>query len=62
MGKADEKEAKRMLEITTSWEEKGRVKGIAEGKAEGQVSILLRQLKKKFGYLPVFLIIVCFSR
>ncbi|ABI68071.1 conserved hypothetical protein [Syntrophomonas wolfei subsp. wolfei str. Goettingen G311] len=49
MGKIDEKEAKRMLEITTSWEEKGRVKG----KAEGQASILLRQLKKKFGFLPV---------
>jgi len=38
-------EAKRMIEITTSWEEKGRMKG--------QASILLRQLKKKFGHLPV---------
>jgi len=45
MGKVDEKEAKRMIEITTSWEEKGRVKG--------QASILLRQLKKKFGHIPV---------
>ena len=61
MGKVDEKEAKRMIEITTSWEEKGRVKGRmegrmegrVEGKAEGQASLLLRQLKKKFGYLPV---------
>jgi len=61
IGKVDEKEAKRMIEITTSWEEKGRVKGRmegrmegkAEGKAEGQASLLLRQLKKKFGYLPV---------
>ena len=49
MGKVDEKEAKRMIEITTSWEEKGRVKG----KAEGQASILLRLLKKKFGNVPV---------
>jgi hypothetical protein len=61
IGKVDEKEAKRMIEITTSWEEKGRVKGRmegrmegrVEGKAEGQASLLLRQLKKKFGYLPV---------
>jgi predicted transposase/invertase (TIGR01784 family) len=45
MGKVDEKEAKRMIEITTSWEEKGRVKG--------QASILLRLLKKKFGNVPV---------
>jgi len=45
MGKVDEKEAKRMIEITTSWEEKGRVKG--------QASILLRLLKKKFGNVPI---------
>jgi len=31
----------------------GKEEGIAEGKAEGQASILLRLLKKKFGYLPV---------
>jgi flagellar biosynthesis/type III secretory pathway protein FliH len=31
----------------------GKAEGIAEGKVEGQASILLRQLKKKFGYLPV---------
>ncbi len=31
----------------------GKEEGIAEGKAEGQASILLRQLKKKFGHLPV---------
>ena len=35
MGKIDEKEARRMIEITTSWEERGRVKGRAEGKTEG---------------------------
>jgi hypothetical protein len=29
------------------------MEGIAEGKAEGQASILLRLLKKKFGFLPV---------
>ena len=36
MGKIDEKEARRMIEITTSWEERGRVKGRAEGKTEGK--------------------------
>ena len=30
-----------------------KMEGIAEGKAEGQASILLRLLKKKFGFLPV---------
>lgn len=44
IGKIDEKEAKRMLEITTSWEQKGR----AEGRAEGQADLLMRLLKKKF--------------
>ncbi len=45
MGKMDEKEASRMIELTTSWEEKGRV--------EGQAIILLKLLKKKFGNIPV---------
>ena len=31
----------------------GKAEGKAEGQAEGQASILLRLLKKKFGYLPV---------
>ncbi|MDD4754244.1 MAG: DUF4351 domain-containing protein, partial [Desulfitobacteriaceae bacterium] len=31
----------------------GKAEGKAEGIAEGQASLLLRQLKKKFGYLPV---------
>lgn len=39
------KEAERMMEITTSWERKGRV--------EGQADILVRQLNKKFGHIPV---------
>ena len=34
-----------MMEITTSWERKGRV--------EGQANILVRQLNKKFGHIPV---------
>ena len=56
MGRIDEKEAKRMIEITTSWEEKGRLKGRiegrAEGKIEGQADLLVRQLKKKFIHIP----------
>lgn len=38
MGKIDEKEARKMIEITTSWEEKGRVKGKTEGKVEGELA------------------------
>jgi predicted transposase/invertase (TIGR01784 family) len=45
IGKIDEKEAERMMKITTSWEQKGRV--------EGQANILVRILKKKFGHIPV---------
>jgi len=56
MGKMDEKEASRMIELTTSWEEKGRskgriegkIEGRIEGKIEGQADMLVRQLKKKF--------------
>ena len=53
IGKIDTKEPEKMMEITTSWEQKGRVKGRAEGKVEGQANILVRQLKKKFGNIPV---------
>jgi len=53
MGKMDEKEANRMIEITTSWEEKGRVKGKTEGIVEGQANILVRLLKKKFSNMSV---------
>ena len=48
IGRIDAKEAERMLEITTSWERKGR----AEGKVEGQADLLIRQLKKKFDNVP----------
>jgi hypothetical protein len=44
MGKMDEKEAGKMIELTTSWEKKGI--------AEGQATILLKLLKKKFGIIP----------
>lgn len=44
MGKVDEKEARKMIELTTSWEEKGRT--------EGQAELLLKQLRKKFSVIP----------
>lgn len=53
MAKIDEKEVKIMMEITTSWETKGRKEGIKEGKKEGQTELLLRQLKKKFSKIPL---------
>lgn len=48
----DPKEANKMLEITTSWHEKGRAEGILEGQKEGQKELLIRQITKKFGILP----------
>jgi hypothetical protein len=53
VGKIDEKEAEKMMEITTSWQEKGRIEGKKEGILEGQVTILVRLLKKKFENIPV---------
>lgn len=41
-----------MMEITTSWEQKGRVQGRAEGKVEGQADLLIRLLQKKFANVP----------
>lgn len=48
IGKIDTKEAEKMMEITTSWERKGRV----EGRVEGQADLLIRLLKKKFTNVP----------
>ena len=44
MAKVDEKEARKMIELTTSWEEKGKI--------EGQAELLLKQLRKKFMVIP----------
>ena len=64
MAKVDEKEARKMIELTTSWEEKGRTEGRIEGKAEGriegrtegriegQAELLLKLLKKRLGDVP----------
>lgn len=48
MGNLNKEEAEKMLELTTSWERKGKM----EGKMEGQADILLRQLGKKFCPVP----------
>jgi flagellar biosynthesis/type III secretory pathway protein FliH len=56
IGKIDIKEAERMMEITTSWEQKGKMAGRAEGRiegrAEGQADLLIRLLHKRFTTVP----------
>jgi len=56
LGRIDKKEAAKMMEITTSWQEKGRIEGKEEGRKEGivkgQADLLIRQLKKKFTNMP----------
>ena len=42
------KEALAMMEITTSWHEKGRV----EGRVEGQIELVLKLIRKRFGFVP----------
>ncbi|MEY2832405.1 MAG: hypothetical protein RLZZ574_1663, partial [Cyanobacteriota bacterium] len=39
---------KQIMQITTSWEQKGRTKG----QKEGQVATIIRQLNRKLGNLP----------
>ena len=58
-------EKEKIMELTTSWKEEGRaegkaegkVEGIAEGKAEGRVEgevrVVLRQLERRCGVLPL---------
>ncbi len=41
-------EQEQIMEITTSWEQKG----IAKGLQEGQIVTILRQLNRKLGNLP----------
>lgn len=45
-------EQEQIMELTTSWEQKGIVKGREEGQKEGQVATILRQLNRKLGTLP----------
>ncbi len=48
IGRIDAKEAERMIEITTSWEQKGK----KEGRMEGQADLLIRLLYRKFTDVP----------
>jgi predicted transposase YdaD len=41
-------EREQIMQITTSWEQKGRT----EGQKEGQVATILRLLNRKLGNLP----------
>jgi predicted transposase YdaD len=45
-------EQEQIMQITTSWEQKGIVKGRQEGQKEGQVATILRQLNRKMGNIP----------
>ena len=47
-----QKEVLAVMEITTSWHEKGRQEGRLEGRLEGISKILIKQSQKRFGALP----------
>ena len=48
MEKLELEEVSKLMEITTSWHEKGR----AEGRIEGQIEIMMWLAKKRFGEVP----------
>jgi DNA anti-recombination protein RmuC len=47
LGTMETREQEQIMQITTSWEEKGRV----NGRVEGQSNTILRQLNRKLGNL-----------
>ncbi|MGB9805023.1 MAG: DUF4351 domain-containing protein, partial [Desulfofundulus sp.] len=53
LGKMDKKEVDAIMQITTSWHEKGRAEGRAEGRMEGRMEkareIICKYLSRKFG-------------
>ncbi len=53
LGKMDKKEVDAIMQITTSWHEKGRAEGLAEGRAEGKIKakqeVICRYLARRFG-------------
>ena len=53
LGKMDKKEVDAIMQITTSWHEKGRAEGRAEGLAEGKIKakqeVIYRYLARRFG-------------
>lgn len=40
-----------MMQLTTSWEEKGRQEGIQQGKQQGMASLITHQIERRFGPL-----------
>jgi predicted transposase/invertase (TIGR01784 family) len=61
LGRIDEKEVQAIMQITTTWHEKGRTEGIAEGRTEGIAegraeetrTIILEFLEHRFGEQPL---------
>jgi len=49
LDRIDSKEADAIMQITTSWHEKGRLEGKAEGKAEKAQDAICKYLKRRFG-------------
>lgn len=49
LGKLDSKEVDVIMQITTSWHEKGRAEGRAEGKIEAKREVICKYLLRKFG-------------
>ncbi|OAT79298.1 Rpn family recombination-promoting nuclease/putative transposase [Desulfotomaculum copahuensis] len=49
LGKLDRKEVEMIMQITTSWHEKGRAEGRAEGKVEAKQEVICKYLVRKFG-------------
>lgn len=45
-------EKEKIMQITTSWKEEGRLEGRLEGQKQGQVTTILRQLNRKLNNIP----------
>jgi len=49
LGRIDKKEAETIMQITTSWHERGRIEGRMEGRIEKSQEIICKYLSRKFG-------------
>jgi len=49
LGKLDRKEVEVIMQITTSWHEKGRAEGEIKGKAEKAREVICKYLDRRFG-------------
>ena len=50
--KLESEEVSVVQRMITSWEERGRKEGIVKGESQGQIKVLLFQLKERFGSVP----------